>query len=309
MKTLTLFIVGFATVIVPFVGCKDTFSPKGPFENQLVVYSVLQTSRDLQYVRVYTSYDVSGFDPFESAIDHPIAGARVVITGPGGTYVFRDTLLPRQDKSRYSTSIAAYVANLRPKPGETYTLDVRAENIGSTIAAVTTPRPSTLLYWYPNTTILDDPGSVKDYASFYAYGRLLEQTKAYTYQFAIEYDVLLPEGWQRQSVEPVLASVYKSYGGGSGSCSKSVYMSTLSNIESRYGNTKLIFRRIVYRLLQLEENWYNYYNTVRKFQDPFSIRLDEPDFTNLSNGYGLFGASTLDSLVHDYPDDFKYNHR
>ena len=309
MKKRTLFILKFAAIVVLFVGCKDTFSPKGPFENQLVVYSVLQTGRNLQYVRVYTNYDVSGFDPFECATDHPIAGAHVVITGARGTYIFRDTLLPRQDKSRYTTPIAAYVANWQPKPGEKYTLDVRVDNIGSTTATVTTPRPSTLLYWYPNTRILDIPDSVMEYPSFYAYGRLLEQTKAYTFQFTIEYDVLLPEGWRRQSAEPVLASVYNAYGGGSGNCSKSVYVATLSNIGSRYSNTKLTFRRIVYRLLQLEENWYNYYSTVRQFQDPFSIRLDEPDFTNLSNGYGLFGASTLDSLVHDYPDNFKYNNR
>jgi hypothetical protein len=291
-------------------GCQEDFSPKGPFENQFVIYSVITTARDLQFVRVYTNYDVPGFDPLENTVDHPVTGARVVVSGPGGIYVFRDTLIPRQDKSRYASPIAAYVANWRPRPGETYVLDVSADNIGAATASVTLPQKSSPLDWSPNTMILDSPDSVKQYSSFYGYGKMTQQTKAYVYQMTIEYDVLRVEGWRRESVViPTLTTVYKSYTNASGYCSKSTYVETLEQIAGRYKNTKLTFRKLVFRLLQLEENWYNYYSTVRQFQDPFSIRLDEPDFTNLSNGYGLFAGSTMDSLIHVYPDNFKYHNR
>ena len=126
----------------------------------------------------------------------------------------------------------------------------------------------------------------------------------------IEYDVLGPEGWRRESVElQTVRTIYKSYSNASGYCSKSTYVATLNKIVTKYGATKLIFRTLVFRLLQLEENWYKYYSTVRQFQDPFSIRLDEPDFTNLSKGYGLLGGATMDSLIHVYPDDFGFNIR
>lgn len=310
MKTRQCFVCCLAALLGFLSGCQEDFSPKGPFENQFVIYSVITTSRDLQFVRVYTNYDVPGFDPLENTSDHPVTGARVVVSGPGGSYVFRDTLLPRQDKSRYTSPIAAYVANWRPKPGETYVLDVSANNIGSTTASVTLPQKSGTLDWSPNTMILDYPDSAKQYFSFYGYGKLTQQTKVYAYQMMIEYDVLKPDGWRRESVEiPTLTTVYKSYTNASGYCSKSTYVATLEQVVARYRNTKLTFRNLVFRLLQLEENWYNYYSTVRQFQDPFSIRLDEPDFTNLRNGYGLFAGSTMDSLIHVYPDDFKYHIR
>ena len=302
------------------LSCNHPFSPKGPFEQQLVVYSVLSSARDLQFVRVYTNYDVSGFDPFENASDRPVAGAQVTVTGARGTYVFRDTLLPRSDTSRYKTPIAAYVAGWRPEPGQTYTLVVNAANVGSTSATVTLPGQSQTFSWYPGTDILDYPDSNKKITYFEAYARISQLTKVYTFQLMIDYDVLTSAGWQKQSIEvPVYASdpsfrgvmypsLQNAYIYASGSYEKYAYVSTLIRVSTQYGSTNLVFKRIVFRLLQLDVNWYNYYNTVRMFRDPYSIRLDEPDFTNLSRGYGLFGACTVDSLVHDYPADFKYNH-
>jgi hypothetical protein len=88
---------------------------------------------------------------------------------------------------------------------------------------------------------------------------------------------------------------------------KSIYVKTLERVGKLHAGAKLIFNRIVFRFLQVDQHWYDYYGTVREIQDPFSIRLDEPDFTNLSNGYGLFGACAVDSIQHLYPDEFPYN--
>ena len=313
MKTTSFLLALF------LLSCNHPFSPKGPFEQQLVVYSVLSSARDLQFVRVYTNYDVSGFDPFENASDRAVAGAQVTVTGARGTYVFRDTLLPRSDTSRYKTPITAYVANWQPEPGQTYTLVVNAANVGSTSATVTLPGRSQTFSWYPGTQILDYPDSNKTITYFYAYTRVPQLTKVYTFQLVIDYVVLTDAGWQNRSIEvPVWASdasfqgttypsLQTAYGYASGSYTKYAYVSTLIRVSTQYSN-RLTFKRIVFRLLQLDGNWYNYYNTVRRFQDPYSIRLDEPDFTNLSRGYGLFGAYTVDSVAHDYPADFKYNH-
>ncbi len=38
-------------------------------------------------------------------------------------------------------------------------------------------------------------------------------------------------------------------------------------------------------------------------------RLDEPLFSNVSGGFGIFGAYTLDSLVHLLPENFRYNNK
>jgi len=302
-----------------FASCNDSFSPKGPFEQQLVVYSVLSTDRDIQFVRVYTNYDVPGFDPFENRSDTPIAGAQVVVTGPHGSYTLKDTLLTRPDTTRYKSQIAAYAGQWRAEPGQVYTLTVSATGIGSTTATVITPGASQPIYWTYGTAILDDPDNYKIPAGYVgAFTRFWQSTKAYSYQIVIEYLVLTASGWKTESIEvPFWASfdfqsagypsLYSSYIYAGGAYSKAIYVSTLQQVIRQHAGVKLTFKRIVFRFLQVDQNWYDYYNTVRKFQDIFSIRLDEPDFTNLSNGYGLFGAFTVDSLEHTYPPEFPYN--
>ena len=91
-------------------------------------------------------------------------------------------------------------------------------------------------------------------------------------------------------------------------CSRTGIAATIHGIAKTFAGSKLTFKRIVFRLMQMEENWNEYYNIVRLPQDLRTSRFDQPDFTNLSSGYGLFGACTVDSLVHEYPADFRYNH-
>ena len=299
------------------IGCHHTFSPKGPFEKQLVVYSVLSTEQDIQFVRVYTNYDVSGFDPLANRSDTPVTGAQVVITGPHGSYILKDTLLQRPDTSRYKSPISAYTGRWRAERGQTYTLTINAPGIGSTSATVATPGTAQTIYWI-NGGMLDHPDSYQGTDYVGASTRFWESTKAFSFQMVIDYVFLSAGEWMEESIEvPIAAnssfsyvvypSVYKVQVYAGGVYMKDNYMKTLARIAKLHAGTKLIFNRIVFRFLQIDQHWYDYYNTVREFQDPFSIRLDDPDFTNLSNGYGLFGACASDSIQHLYPDDFSYN--
>jgi hypothetical protein len=182
------------------------------------------------------------------------------------------------------------------------------------------PQQSQSISWFPGVGVLDDPDNQPMIFSVGCSTQFSRDTKAYTFQMAIEYLVQTSGGLRTQSIEvPVWVmdstfsdtgypSLYTSYIYAGGYFGKSAYIATLHQVVWLNSSTSLKFKRIVFRFLQVDQNWYDYYNTVRKFQDPNSIRLDQPDFTNLSRGYGLFGAFTVDSLVHDYPPDFKYNH-
>lgn len=308
-------LVGIALLLI--ISCNHSFSPKSPFQQQLVVYSVLSTDRDVQFVRVYTNYDVSGFDPFQNKSDTPVTGAQVVITGPHGSYTLKDTLLARPDTSRYKSPISAYAGRWRAEQGQTYTLTVNASGIGSTSATVTTPGPAQTIYWI-NGAMLDHPDTYQGTDYVGASTRFWQSTKAFLSQMVIEYVVLNAGEWKEESIEVPLAasanfsyvvypSVYKVQIYAWGVYYKDSYVKTLARVAKLHAGSKLIFNRIVLRFLQLDQNWYDYYGTIREIQDPFSIWLDEPDFTNLSNGYGLFGACAVDSIQHLYPDEFPYN--
>ncbi|MEX1276339.1 MAG: hypothetical protein WEE20_10425 [Bacteroidota bacterium] len=52
---------------------------------------------------------------------------------------------------------------------------------------------------------------------------------------------------------------------------------------------------------------HNYYNVVNGFRDPLSIRTDQPGYSNINGGQGLFAAYAVDSVTYRLPDDFVFN--
>jgi hypothetical protein len=297
------------------LSCNKEFSPKGPFQDQLVVYSVLSNERDLQYVRVYSNYDVPGYDPFVSTADRQILGAQVIVSAAGETHVFRDTLLPRADTSRYKTPIHAYVSNWQPQQGQIYNLQVAAGSGVTNASNVSVPAKPTRLEII-NRGILDDPPDANTPTGIYFSALLNPTAKGFSCKMFIEYAVTTAAGSKTQQVE-VMDNVYTitpliSRNQNNSAWlmrNRNAYVFALSSVLNKNRGQQVVFKRVIFRLLQFEQNMYDYYSIVHSFQDPFSIRFDEPDYTNLSNGYGLFGAYSLDSLVHIYPDDFAFNRR
>lgn len=89
-----------------------------------------------------------------------------------------------------------------------------------------------------------------------------------------------------------------------------LYRAALTSVAyKKYDRSKVIFKWTVFQLVQVEQNLYNYYQVAHVYNDPHSMRLDEPMFSSLRGGVGLVGAYTLDSLVHLLPETFAYNTR
>jgi hypothetical protein len=227
-------------------------------------------------------------------------------------FQYRDTLLQRPDTLRYKTPISAYVADWRPQPGETYTLIVNSGISGSTRSTVTTPPLSTSRDWYPAdpTIALDNPDTSTIVTYVSARFQVSGSTKAVSQQLYILYGVQNGDGPEVDSAAQLLGQGVGRTGDGyiGVACSRANISSRIHSISKTYAGSKLTFKRIVFRILQMDENWYEYYSIVRLAQDSRTTRFDQPDFTNLSDGYGVFGACTVDSLVHEYPPDFRYNH-
>jgi hypothetical protein len=302
-----------------FISCNHSFTPKGPFEQQLIVYSLLSDDRGLQYVRVYASYDVQGFDPFQNKTDAQISGAQVIMMGPNGSYTFRDTVLPRSDTSHYNNPIHAYVSNFQLQPGATYKLDVTAGGTGSTSAAVTIPNKLVKLNIYPMFDLDNPDAETKRLLYVYVSGQSTPRTKGWAGQMLLQYSVLTPSGWQDMQYEvpgdgPGFSLTNRvieksdEYGSVWFQRSNVMYSQLIQAISASHQDTRLKFKSIVFRVLQVEKNTYDYYKIVHGFQDPYTIRFDQPDFTDLTEGLGLFGGCTIDTLVHDFPPTFGYNH-
>ncbi len=316
----------FCLLLLSSSGCNQPFDPKGPFEKELVVFSILSNDRDKQYVRVSTNYDVTGFDPSENQVDQSVLGAQVTVTGPSNSYRFNGMLLPRIDTSHYKTPIHAYAASpFRAEHGKTYNLAVTTRDVGIASASVTIPgkaivslSPVLFTGWF------DSPPPYRQQVRdlFLVLATLSAGCKACVIQMFIDYEVLWGSDWQQKRIEVpmrVLVDTLDMWVGDYPTLERVVanqigktyqylaYLKTLDKVVSDHRDQKVTFHRIVARVVQLEENLYNYYSTANSSSDPVSVRLDMPDYSNIRGGNGVFGAFVVDSLVHYLPDDFGLN--
>ncbi len=310
-------------------GCDDSFTPIINYKDNLVVYSVLSTTSDTQYVRVYTTYNPPNYDPFSASYYTPVTDAQVVLTDNIGLSVtFRDTMLQAWDSTRYGARIRAHVQYpIVPVRGRTYTLRVMSPTVGTATATATMPAAATLLL--DNYPMLRFPQLYDPSEQIVMSLTLSTATKGFVMRFYIDYEVAapVPGGWLPQRVEvprviiraqsiDTLDATYPTlqirastseYSIERAAFGLSVYKGTLGLLWRKYEKPGFIrMKQVVFHLYQVETNFFNYYNVANGFRDQFSVRSDEPDFSNIRGGVGLFGAFAIDSVAFAIPSDVGY---
>ncbi|MCI0564431.1 MAG: DUF4249 domain-containing protein [Nitrososphaera sp.] len=315
MKSTTLIVI-FAVSFVS-MSCTEAFNPKGPFQDRLVVFAILTTVKDTQFVRLYRTYDPPGFNPLEHTTDNTVDSAQVSISTNSTVYQFQDTTIVREDKSRYTNDIRAYVAYPFPVVrGQSYTLDIQTK-IGETVNAnLTVPLPATVTI--SNSAALQNPRPFRD-IFFTVNSRLYDRTRGFQVRVFLEYDILENGIYVRRREEiPTAVSNFidchtflpayhslerrKSIQPERTTFDVFAYMAALAKIWHSNISFDVRMRQVVVELTEFDPALYSYANIMKGFRDEFSIRTDEPDYSNIPGGHGIFGVMTKQSLVVPLPD-------
>ena len=178
------------------LSCNQSFDSKASFQPQIVVFSVLSTDRTTQFVRVEGDYMPVGYDPLSSTTDNAISSATVTIKDGTTTYLLRDTVMAREDTSRYKSPLHAFVVNpLATQPGKTYVLTVQAPGYAAATATTTIPGKG-----YPGTgvttlLVLDNPGGHEDNADILCNALLSTSAKGYLGRLFVDYEALIGTEW------------------------------------------------------------------------------------------------------------------
>ncbi len=327
---LTAIVIGAAVM-----SCNQPFDPRAPLDSQLVVYALVSTDRDAQFVRVNSNYMPSSFDANSYTGDNAVRDAYVTISTPGSLLTFRDTVIARSDSSRYKTPIFLYTARpFVPQRGRPYELLVVSPSIGTASATFTVPTKPTITMDPASYVILSNPLSAAATSMAQFTVVLSSYARGYSGHLYIYYDVLKGSRWVEERVEvPYSSSVkdttfnidqdttYNLEGAQyqdltvAPQSNKVVlqftagYLSTivkhLTKIE--YVNTHLIYKWIVLVVLQADQNLFGYFKSIRGYQDPLSIRLDQPMYSSINGAVGMVGSYSLDSLTYVLPEKFNGN--
>jgi len=303
-----LFFIAVLSMIVVCSGCENSFSPTGDYQKQLVVYGVLSNRSDSQYVRVYTTYDLSGRDPAEQTTDTGVRGARVMMMDDSTTYGFKETAIPRDDTARYSSNVVGYVGfPCRLRPGKKYSLAIISDQ-GNATATVSVPGKGYVFNYSPSA--FQAPRLSAD--NIHVIIGLSAEAQGYLVRLFINFDVRNGQNWEHRRLEvPSFGDSLMTpgkygystltrrpaYSSFNIDFAHDAYLGVLKQqIEGRYGKSFQL-TSATFILTQVEPNLYHYYSVANGFQDPYSIRMDQPDFTNIVGGVGVFGAMVEDSVV------------
>lgn len=302
------------------LGCEESFTPKGPYTDQLVAYSVLSPQSNVHYVRLLTTYNPPGFDPFENTNSHQITNATVSIFDGTNTLVLRDTTVPRTDTGRYSDSIRAFVASpLQPVRGRAYTLTITSPPFGTLTGSTVVPGAGVVELDQETRIVLLNPLMYR--GDMIIYGTPWASGVGYVIRLYLEYEVFSTDTVVKREEVPLQISNYQgcasydseypalqrrsiSFGREFLILSNLNYRRTIIKVKKLNEGKMVNFRRAVIIMSQADQHLYNYYSLVNGFQDEFSIRVDLPNYTNIQGGLGLFGSFASDSLLYSLQTGF-----
>jgi hypothetical protein len=304
------------------VSCDQSFDPRAELDNQIVVFSLLSTDRNAQFVRVESSYMPPEFNPLSYTGTSFQGEAFVSIKAPNGIFQFRDTLLHRADTSRYNTPLRAFVLNpFTPQRGKTYQVLVQSPTRGQVASTVIIPDQTTINISAEMFDVLAHPEKYPPDAPIVYTIQLSQNAKAFVGRLLLCFDVLQGNQWIEEQAEiPILSSDSSSYSldlpryprlASIPSTSQTgllyrngYYKGIINKLNQQYHSTKVIFKWTTLRLLQADRHLYEYYTVTHGSEDPYSIRLDQPMVSSISGGLGMVGAYSVDSLVTLLPERF-----
>ena len=295
--------------------CTEPFSPEMPFEKRVVVYGILSNVASQQAFRVYTTYGSDVLNLDGPGPNTTVTDALVVVQDVSSDPPEGDTCLFSSEAGAYLWSPASLVR------GRQYRLSVEAKGIESAEAVTVVPRQAAVTPG--NVFALREPSTYV--SDFTVSVRLPVEAKASLVQLLVEYEFNNAGVWAAgrtevplrlttsvggeltQQIYPDLVRRQAPSDGGDWvyqytAFESGAYAWALSQIRNRYLVKGLKFRRAVVRVIQLDEHLYNYYSIANGFRDPHTIRVDEPDYTNVIGGYGIVGAAVTDSIVIALPE-------
>jgi hypothetical protein len=295
-------------------GCDQSVNLDAPFEQKLVVYAVLSNRTETQFARVYTNY--SGMEGTTDSTRYGAMDVTMTVGQGSRTYVFTDTLVVGDSVNGQPAWIRTRVAHqLSIEEGKSYELVVSSPSLGMVRSTVVSLLRGEIYVQNPES--LDVPTAVARIPVVVTLG---SNAAAYILRFYLEYEYLLDVTWYSAKVEvpwtieggeseapkvtypSLLARGQKApispRGSDGVTFPGSAYRYVVSQIHDQYpgGNARL--KRAIFSLTQIDYPMYAYYSTVNEIPGAGTLRLDEPDYTNIQGGFGVFATQREDVITY-----------
>ncbi|MFC2133026.1 DUF4249 family protein [Bacteroidota bacterium] len=309
-----LIIIIFALSSILYFSCHDEFSLEAQFKPRNILSCIIRPDTSLQVVSLSTSYQGEGQNPYIHTEPPAIIGADVKMWFDNDVYQFRDTSLARNDTSRYNLPVNVYYNNeLKPTEGGIVEVEALLPN-GLLLTSLTQiPDVSGVSFALSDTLVPPAYGRFLE-LNWTNIGELIYDPKLVIVYFNRidhqKYETEIPlnyfENGEEFTPNYPIASVKNSL-----VFEMNAIDRTMAEIsEGDPDKTNYAITEIKLKVMVFDENLSAYYSSVQQFLDGFTIKVDQPDFSNVEGGFGIFGSYNVTEynlkIDENYVDSFGY---
>lgn len=309
MKKYILILSLFAVSLINY-SCDQTINPNAPFRERFILNGIMKSDTSYQIVTLSHSYQPDGLDPLEYVNDPAIDNAEVNIYYDNKLYHMRDTVVARENPSRYGDSVKYYYnAELKPGPGQVIEIDALLPNgllLQSESATPNIPRFGFFDYSSDNmvppsfgTTIsvtwMSLEGTLyvpRININYYAPGDTLihhKQVPLFYYSGDGKVLPVYPTPTKINYIELSLETISQALN----------EIPTGGHSKSEYSIQDMTLELMCY-----DSYLSTYYSSIKQGLDGFTVKLDNPDYSNIKGGFGIFGSYVKTSYTISFKQTF-----
>jgi Domain of unknown function (DUF4249) len=291
MKKLLLYILIFIFISI-FYSCNNIFDPNASLRERYVLTGIMRSDTSLQIVTITHTYRASG-----EGTDAPyIVGAEVNVWYKEKLFELRDTVITREDTSRYKEPVHCYYIN-NLKPASNQYIDIEALLPNGLLLQSTTQTPSADsssffdikddkvippqnknnidIIWKPLDKVLFSPKiEIVYYKSGDPEGHLKEVPLFYYDNNGVS-TPFLPRTTTASSVSISLETVNQA-------------LREISAGDDKKNDYSIVEMDII--VIAYDQFLSSYYSSIQPPSNGFTVTLDIPDYSNIQGGYGIFGS-------------------
>lgn len=293
--------------LLAFIACEEDFNPNADFIERNVLTSLLRSDTSYQVLYLSRSYEIDGTDATQHNVDPSIKGADVKMWHNGKVYPFSEGTLDRIDNSRYDTPVNFYYNDsLELKAGEQIEVEALLPNGLLLTSSINVPNSNEIKIRRTEDVIAADTAGENLLFSWSTSG---DQNIVYLPILSIKYfnrftgtGKLLGKAvpLEIQEVNGQITQIFTTPSNNTSIAYNQsefdVAMSEIANEETFEDLDDISVIAAELKLYIFDENLSAYYASVGTFQDGFTIKVDQADYSNVDGGFGIYGAFSVKTL-------------
>jgi hypothetical protein len=292
-----------------FVSCDISLDPKTEFKDRYILYLIMRADTNYHVARVFHTYNVNGLNPSTNTVDPSIKDAVIKIWSKSTVNIFRDTLISRDDTTRYNDPLYFYYLN-NYKPAYEESLTVKAYMQNGVVLKSRTKVPSEIVldsvYFLPvegrNDFSFSWPSSIEDVCYSYRAKLCYKQRIETQGEFLKWLEIPLEVHRKGDSVQTIYPDISKNHFVRYTNEALEWAMNKISEFESAKSNFTIT--RVEFEIISLDKPLSDFYSLTHGYMDSFSIRLDENIYSNIEGGLGVFGVCYKQIKVFRLKEDY-----